>query len=490
MRGEPGSQAPSRDAAHIVLLLTSVAAFMGYLDVTIVNVSFPSIQADFLGQPTNSVIWVLDIYSVVLAGLLLVMGRVSDVIGHRFMFLMGVGVFSVASAVSAAAPSLPILIAARGFQALGAAIFTPSSLALILKLHSRRQRPAAVATWTASAALAAAVGPALGGLLTGGGGTWRWIFIVNVPVGLIVVALGRMKIPRLPSYGSAPDALTGFLLLSAAFLAALAITRGRVWGWGSFTTAMIGGTSLVALVLFLVRNRYSKRPILDGAFVERMVLVSNGATFLVSLAFFAYLLTGVLFMTHVWHYSVLKSGLAMSSAPICAIPAALIASRFDRRHVRLIIVFGSLLIGFFGLAALSRLGAQPNLLLWLLLGAILGTGIGATLPLLSALAVEGVGDSRFATASALNSTVRQFAAVLAFASVAAVLGNGILGLLFTTYREIWLGIGLAGAFASGVILLMPGGLIAADRYAPHSFVSPVDGVSVEPGLHGAAELAD
>ncbi len=443
-----------------VLLLTCIAAFMGYLDVTIVNVSFPSIQSDFAGDATNSVIWVLDIYSVVLAGLLLVAGRLSDLVGHRRMFLVGVALFTGASAVCAVAPSLNVLIAARGVQAVGAAIFTPSSLALILRLHEREARVAAVATWTAAAALAAAVGPALGGALTGEGGTWRWIFIVNVPVGIGVVVAGRLLIPRLEPRGEAPDLSLSALLLAAAFLAALAITRGRIWGWGSATTVGAASASIVSLVLFTLQNRRSRHRILDGAFYNTLLVTSNTVTFLVSLAFFAYLLSGVLFLNHVWGYSVLESGMVMSAAPVCAIPTALLSAARDRVHARALVAMGVLLIGLFGVGAQAGLGGRPDLLLWLVLGAVLGMGVGSSLPLLSALAVEAVGEDRFATASALNSTVRQFAAVLAFAAVAAIVS--VASVSAATFAPIWLGIALTGGLGLLVCASSPAGFERRD----------------------------
>jgi len=433
-----------RKTGAVVLLITSVAAFMGYLDVTIVNVSFPSIQADFFAESPSTVIWVLDIYSIVLAGLLLVSGRTSDVVGHRRMFLVGVTLFTLGSAGCIAAPSLMALIIGRAVQAFGAAIFTPASLALILTLHEPRVRPIAVATWTSAAALAAAVGPSLGGVLTGEGGSWRWIFVLNVPVGVAVIAAGLVLIPKIKPGGRWPSVMASIFLLGGAFMAALAITRGGIWGWESTKTIAVGVASVVGIVLFFVQNARSSRRLLDEKFLARGVVASNAVTFIVSLTFFAYLLTGVLFMTAVWQYSILKSGLAMSAGPISAIPAALIAGKLSRQYAHLAVAVGTALIAAFGITAATLLRSHPSLGVWVALGAMVGAGIGASLPLLNALAVEGVGDTRFAAASALNSTVRQFAGVLAFAGVAATVGEGSAVLAATTYQPVWWAIGAAG----------------------------------------------
>jgi EmrB/QacA subfamily drug resistance transporter len=462
-----------RGDARIVLILTSIAAFMGYLDVTIVNVSFPAIHASFANEPTNTVVWVLDIYSIVLAGLLLTAGRMSDVIGHRIMFLCGLTFFTSGSALCAAAPELGILIGARAIQAFGAAIFTPASLAMILVTQEEKRRPAAVATWTSAAALAAAVGPSLGGLLTGDGGTWRWIFVVNIPIGVIVLAATLVYMPRTPPRGSVPSIAVSALLLSAAFLAALGITRGRVWGWTSLLTVTVCSSSVIALVLCVWCNSRSTRRVLDRHFRNRLVVMSNAMTFLVSLAFFAYLLSGVLFMTSVWGYSVLKSGLAMSAAPVSAIPAAIIVGRLARPYARIVAGCGCCLVAAFGYGAAIWLNdSRADLLLWVALGIVVGLGIGMSLPLLSALAVEKMGGARFAAASALNSTVRQFGGVLAFAGVAAVVGGTTpVALGAGTYRPIWLALGTSGLVAA----CAAGGLPRYVRHADHGAHKDVAG---------------
>src|SRR3954471_23690801 len=171
-----------------VLILVSVATFVASLDLFIVNIAFPDIRADFPGTSDAGLSWVLSAYAIVFAALLVPIGRIADRVGHKRVFLGGLAVFVAASALCAAAPSVPLLVAARALQAAGGAALMPTSLALLLAEFAPERRPAAIALWSAAGAVAAAAGPPIGGLLVEL--SWRWIFLVNVPVGLVTLAIG------------------------------------------------------------------------------------------------------------------------------------------------------------------------------------------------------------------------------------------------------------------------------------------------------------
>src|SRR4051812_12502463 len=166
-----------------VLLVTSVAVFMGFLDVTIVNIAFPDIAASFPGTPLAGLSWILNAYNIVFAALLVPAGRLSDRLGRRRMFFVGVSIFLAASVVCGLAPSVQVLVAARAVQAAGAAILVPTSLALLLPEFPLEQRATATALWGATGGIAAATGPSLGGVLVDAT-SWRWVFFVNLAIGL------------------------------------------------------------------------------------------------------------------------------------------------------------------------------------------------------------------------------------------------------------------------------------------------------------------
>src|SRR5919197_3868260 len=190
-----------------VLLVTSVAVFMGFLDVTIVNIAFPDIRASFPDTSLAGLSWVLNAYNVVFAALLVPAGRLADIVGRRRMFFVGLVPFLAASAVCGAAPSVEMLVAARVFQAAGGAILVPTSLGLLLPEFPLAQRATATALWGATGAIAAATGPSLGGVLVHAT-DWRLVFFVNIPIGLAALIPARGLLREMKQEGGKlPDAL-------------------------------------------------------------------------------------------------------------------------------------------------------------------------------------------------------------------------------------------------------------------------------------------
>src|SRR4051812_29990009 len=171
-----------------VLLVSSLGVFMAFIDATIVNVAFPDIRKSFPGATLGSLSWILNSYNVVFAAFLVPAGRISDLLGRRRIFTFGVALFTLSSAACAIAPSLGLLIAARVIQAIGAAAMVPASLALVLQAYGAARRAHAVAVWAAIAAIAAGLGPAVGGVLVEAS-SWRLTFLVNVPIGVVAMVL-------------------------------------------------------------------------------------------------------------------------------------------------------------------------------------------------------------------------------------------------------------------------------------------------------------
>src|ERR671936_591391 len=216
-----------------VLAVTSVAVFMGFLDVTIVNIAFPDIRASFADTSLAGLSWILTAYNIVFAALLVPAGRLADRVGRRRTFLAGLLTFLAASAAAGLAPTVEVLVGARVVQAAGAAALVPTSLALLLPEFPLSQRATATGVWGATGAVAAALGPSLGGSLVEAAG-WRWVFFVNLAIGLpaLVPARRLLREAREANPGPLPDALGVVLLIVGVGLLSLGIVKGEDWGWG------------------------------------------------------------------------------------------------------------------------------------------------------------------------------------------------------------------------------------------------------------------
>src|SRR3954471_12858382 len=219
-----------------VAAIVSVGVFVASLDLFIVNIAFPDIRADFAGTSLASLSWILNAYAIVFAALLVSAGRSADRLGRRRSFLAGVSLFTFASALSALAPSVPLLVAARVLQAVGAAAVFPTSLALVLPEFPPSERRTAVAIWAAVGGVAAAAGPPVGGLLVQAG--WQLVFVVNVPIGIALLAIAWRVLAETRERPDAPRPdLGGALLLTAAIgTLVLAIVKAPDWGWGNGRT--------------------------------------------------------------------------------------------------------------------------------------------------------------------------------------------------------------------------------------------------------------
>src|SRR3954462_3243727 len=219
-----------------VLIVVSAAVFMASLDLFIVNIAFPAIERDFGGPSLPSLSGLLSVYAFVFAALLVPAGRTADRLGRKRSFVAGLALFTLASALCAAAPNVELLVAARLLQAIGAASVFPTSLALLLPEFPPPQRPQAVSIWAALGAVAAAAGPPIGGLLVQAG--WQLVFLVNVPIGLVllVFAVRTLSEAREPVGTPAPDLAGALLLTGAMGSLALGIVKASDWGWGATGT--------------------------------------------------------------------------------------------------------------------------------------------------------------------------------------------------------------------------------------------------------------
>src|SRR5918911_1732058 len=232
-----------------VLLVTSVAVFMSFLDVTIVNIAFPDIRASFVSTSLAGLSWILTAYNIVFAALLVPGGRLADRTGRRRTFMAGLVTFLAAAVAAGLAPTVGILVAARVVQATGAALLVPTSLALLLPEFPLAQRATAAGIWGAMGAVAAALGPSLGGALVDAAG-WRWVFFVNLAIGLpaLIPARRLLREARERDPGPLPDGLGVALLVAGVGLLSLGIVKGEDWGWGGGRVlgSLAGGAVLLA----------------------------------------------------------------------------------------------------------------------------------------------------------------------------------------------------------------------------------------------------
>jgi NTE family protein len=434
-----------------VLAVAVLGSFMAFVDATIVNIAVPNIAHDFSGSRLSSVSWVLNAYNIVFAAFLVGGGQLADLLGRRRVFSFALLAFTLGSVLCAIAPTLGLLIAARVLQAAGSAMLVPSSLAIVLEAHAEHERMHAVALWSAVAALAAGVGPPLGGLLITAS-DWRLVFLVNVPVGAVAFVLAQRVLieSRAPGRRRMPDLLGGGVLALCIAALVLAVVKGQEWGWAS---ARVLGTVALAVLLgvyFTLRSARHRTPVVDLALLRiRSFSLSNGVTIVMAGGFYAYTLCNVLFLTGVWRYSILSAGLALTPGPFTAMAVAGPASRLvERVGHRAVVVPGALIwaggMAFFATA----LGARPDFLgNWLPGMLILGTGAGLTFPTLSGAAVGSVPGPRFAIATSLNSVSRQLGAALGVAVLIAIIGTPTPAEALHAFQHGWLFAG--GCFAVG-----------------------------------------
>ena len=441
-----------------VLAIASTAAFMAFLDVTIVNIAFPSMRASFVSVSLAHISWVLNAYNILFAAALVPAGRLADRFGRRRFFIAGILLFLAASALCGLAWNVDVLIAARAVQAVGGAILVPTSLGLVLPEFPLEQRATATALWGASGAVAAATGPSLGGLLVDWQ-NWRWVFFVNLLIGLpALIPARRLLVESLDKRASIPDPIGALLLAAAVGSLSLGIVEGPSWGWSS--TRVIAAFAVAALLapLFVARSARHRAPVFELAlFRVRSFAVANAAAFIFSAGFYALLLCNVLFLTGVWHYSILRAGVALTPGPLMAALSAPVGGRLsDRFGQRVVAAPGGFIFAAGVLFFVLVPGSHPAYAGQFLPGMLLtGTGVGLSFSGIGSAAVAELPQARFATGSAINSTSRQIGAVVGIAALIAILGSRNSGDPMPTFHHAWLMMVATGA-AAGLTALVLG----------------------------------
>ena len=442
---------------------------MSNLDLWIVNVAFVGIGSD-LHENLSSVSWVLNAYAVTLAALLIPFGRLGDRLGQRSVFLGGVALFVVASALCAAAPNLVILVAARVVQAAGAAAQLPASLALLMAAVPADRRTHAARNWSAVGAVAAVAGPVLGGLLVTL--DWRWVFLVNLPVGAAAVAIGLRVLPTPPPRAREPlpDLLGAAVLIVAVGALTGALVEAPDWGWTSARVLGLLAAGVVGSAVFLFRSLRHEHPLVELHLMRvRRFAIANAGTFAFGAAFAIMLLSNSLWCQEVWHYSALRTGFAMAPGPLMVPFVTAWSARWVRRFgLGPVTAVGCVL--FAGGLAL-RIGfahTHPDYVRDLLPSMIVtGVGVGLALSSFIAAAATALPSERAATASGTVNSLRQIASALGVAVFVTLLGTS--GSAVTGYdRGWWVAVAVtlvAGVIGAGLGTVRRGGVPGGDGVA-------------------------
>jgi EmrB/QacA subfamily drug resistance transporter len=420
----------------LILVAMCLGVFVVVLDTTIVSNALPTIQGHF-GLTTTRLAWIANVYLLVIASLVITGGRLGDLYGRRRLFVVGIGIFALGSALSGAAPSAAWLLGSRAFQGVGAALIAPISLSIINDAFPPRTRGRAIGTWAASAGAALSVGLVLGGLLTQDL-SWRWVFYVNEPVSaaVVVITLRAVRESRDPTASHRLD-IGGFLAVTGGlFGVVLATTQGRQWGWGSWETVTCFAAGLAFLALFVVIERVVGEPIAPlSLFRHRTFSGANGVAVLVSFGYAGTLYFVPLYMQDLRGYGPIASGAAILPLTLAIALGAPVAGRLvDRVGARWPVSVGLLVmaVGFVLLGRITMATGYGELVVPFLL---VGIGIGLVLAPMSAAVMGSAPATRAGAASGILDMNRH---------VGGVLGIAVLGACFSASANHQLHVLLAG----------------------------------------------
>ncbi|MFC4604004.1 DHA2 family efflux MFS transporter permease subunit [Rhodococcus kronopolitis] len=421
---ESGATAPPRIGPLLTVL--SGAAFVASLDLFVVNVAFADIATSYPGHSLGQLSWVLNGYAIVFAALLVPMGRWADRVGRRRGFLLGLALFTVASAACALSPTLWLLVIARLLQAVGAAALTPSSLGLLVSAVPEPKRAGAVRIWAASGAAAAALGPVVGGLLVEA--SWRWVFLINIPIGIAFLIAAVRIVPNVRTdTDDGPLDLLGAGLLTAGIGAlSLGLVQGPEWGWTDPSILASFAVALAAVAGFWLRNTRHRAPLIEPTLLRvRTFAWSNATALAFTAAFAAGLLANILWLQEVWGYSALRTGLAIAPGPLLVPLFAVVGQVLARRLAPGTIAAVGCALWATGTALiLVSAGPEPHYAAQVLPGwLIAGVGVGLALPTILSAATATLPPDRSATGSAVVTMSRQIGSVLGVSLVVAVLAH-------------------------------------------------------------------
>ena len=451
----------------LALALLSVVQFMIVLDIAIVNVALPSIQTD-LGFSQENLQWVISAYALVFGGFLLLGGRTADIVGRRKLFLVGLGVFSVASLVAALAWNEPSLIGARALQGLGAAIIAPAALSILMTTFTEgRERNIALGVWGAVGGFGAAAGVLMGGVFTDAL-SWEWIFYINIPVGLAAMALAPVLLAESRDAAAASFDAPGAVLVTSGLVAAVfGITQANEYGWTSIASIGIFAAAVALLAGFVVWELRAEEPLMSfSIFRIKTVAGANIAGFILGTALFSMFLMLTLYMQQVLGYSAMKTGIAYLAVAGTSIVWAMVAQTLVTKvGVKPVLVTGMGLLTI-GLLSFTQVSVGGSYVRDLLPGFLLtAAGMAFSFVSISIAALAGVEARDAGLASGLINTSQQIGGALGIAVLSAVAiaqtngpaGSGDAGAQALTngfQAAFWVGVGVAAAGVLAALVLI------------------------------------
>ncbi|MBN1188501.1 MAG: MFS transporter [Dehalococcoidales bacterium] len=407
-----------------VLGVISFALFMILLDVTIVNIALPHIMTS-LNISLSSVEWVINVYVLVFAALLLTLGKLGDIFGRRLMFLIGLALFTLSSVACSFSPNFTFLVVSRGIQAVGGAAMMPATLSLLNVEFSRKQRGLALGIWGAVAGAANALGPIIGGALVDAY-DWRYIFLINIPIGIIAF-IGTLLIVR-ESRDSGTDRridIPGVLVISTAlFCLTFALVEGQSYGWTSGTIIGLFAAAAAGLLVFIFIELKSASPLAQlRLFRDRTFAAGNFVGLVINFGLIGVIFLLVLYLQIVLGFSAIKAGLSILPLPLAIILVAPFAGRLtDKIGGRWILFFGTLIsaAGVYLMSDLSRVSGWQELLLPL---AVTGVGMGMVMAPVTTVIMAATPVRESGMGAGILSTTRQIGSVMGISVLGAILQN-------------------------------------------------------------------
>ncbi|MEU6390398.1 MFS transporter [Streptomyces sp. NPDC046939] len=455
VRTDTGADISARRPAPPAWLVVAVACagqFLVVLDVSVVNVALPSMRTD-LGMSAGGLQWVVNAYSIAFAGFMLLGGRAGDLFGRKRMFLVGLGLFTLASLAGGIAQDDWQLLAARAVQGLGAAVLAPSTLTILTSaVPEGAARARAIATWTAVGAGGGAAGGLVGGVLTEGL-NWRWVLLINVPLGAVVLAAAARWIRESKAGGERRLDLPGAVLVTAGTaLLAYGIVQTEAEGWGAPSTLVPLGVALALIAAFLLVEARTRLPLMPlGLFRVRSVAAANAAMFVCGMGSFAMWFFMTLYAQNVLGYTPIEAGLALVPSSLAVVAGSKIAPRLMPRFGARNVAVAGVLVTAAGFAWQSTMTADGTYVLTIMLpGIVMMAGAGFAMTPLASLATSGAAPGDAGLVSGLINTSRTLGGALGLAILSTVATSRSAG----SADPSALARGYAGAFLWGAGILV------------------------------------
>jgi EmrB/QacA subfamily drug resistance transporter len=424
---QPGTVSTERGGKKWGVLATiSISLFMILLDVTIVNIALPHIMTA-LNVSLSSIEWVINVYVLVFAVLLLTLGKLGDLFGRRLLFIIGLAIFTAASLGCSLSPNYAFLLVSRGIQAIGGAAMLPATLSILNVEFGQKQRGLALGIWGAVAGAANALGPIIGGALVDAI-SWRYIFVINIPIGIAAIIATILIVkestdPRADRHIDIP----GVLVISLAlFCLTFALVEGQSYGWTSVTILTLFAVAFVGLIVFVFMELKIKSPLAQlRLFRNRTFAAGNIVALVIMFGLLGVIFLLVLFLQIVLGFSAIKAGLTILPLPIMIILVAPFAGRLTDRIGGRWPLFVGTLIAALGIYLMSDLTAGTTETSLILPLAVCGVGMGLIMAPVTTVVMASTPVQQSGMGAGILSTVRQVGSVMGISVLGAILQNQI-----------------------------------------------------------------